>query len=36
MKQYKEGKLSEFDEQMETARELYIKGLVARGFRTRR
>lgn len=28
MKQYKEGKLSELDEQMETARELYIKGLV--------
>lgn len=28
MKQYKEGKLSELDEQMETARDLYIKGLV--------
>ena len=36
MKQYKEGKLSELDEQMETARELYIKGLVARRIRTRR
>lgn len=28
MKQYKEGKLSELDEQMETAREIYIKGLT--------